>query len=504
MRRTVQAVGLMGVVTVALSLVTGAQVGNPSITAEIQLQLGSLLFAEGRYVEALDAFQRALAADDPMLRLQARKQVVRAALRSAEFSVAAEEATRLVNSGPRDAEVLSLYGDALWSVGLFDAAEAAFSEALSVAPSSARARHGVARSLLGRNQLEPALGEALVAMASAPGDAELRTTLGYIYERLGRFDAAAEEFLNVIRLLPQKDRTPHVAFLRQQAAYLRTYGNKTPNELVQPPGTTVHTLPFKEERGKVVVQARINRGDWVDVVIDTGAERTVLSRAVAERYNVAPLVTTLSAGVGQIGIRDMQMGTIDSLEIGSLLIKNVPCLIKNPPLTGLPTREGEAFSPLALGLSMRIDYRTRQLTIGTRLPDLPADIELPLRVHRLATVQGLVDNARRVNFVVDTGGEVISISQATARALNKPLDLRRIPLKVYGTSGWDPEAYLLPGVDLAFDTLRFQNLPVVVLNLEAPSVLLGYQLGGIVGHMFLSKYRVDLDLERSVLRLKKL
>ena len=40
------------------------------------------------------------------------------------------------------------------------------------------------------------------------------------------------------------------------------------------------------------------------------------------------------------------------------------------------------------------------------------------------------------------------------------------------------------------------------LNLDAPSALLGFQLGGIVGHKFLSKYRVGIDLEHSVLRLK--
>jgi hypothetical protein len=43
---------------------------------------------------------------------------------------------------------------------------------------------------------------------------------------------------------------------------------------------------------------------------------------------------------------------------------------------------------------------------------------------------------------------------------------------------------------------------VVVLNLRAPSALLGFQLGGIVGHRFLSKYRVTIDLERSVVGLE--
>ena len=61
----------------------------------------------------------------------------------------------------------------------------------------------------------------------------------------------------------------------------------------------------------------------------------------------------------------------------------------------------------------------------------------------------------------------------------------------------------MPGVDLAFDAIQYKNFPVVVLNLDAPSALLGFQLGGIVGHKFLSNYRVGIDLEHSVLRLKK-
>ena len=55
---------------------------------------------------------------------------------------------------------------------------------------------------------------------------------------------------------------------------------------------------------------------------------------------------------------------------------------------------------------------------------------------------------------------------------------------------------------LMFATISYKNCPVVVLTLNAPSALLGFQLGGIVGHKFLSKYRVGIDLERSVLRLK--
>jgi hypothetical protein len=123
-------------------------------------------------------------------------------------------------------------------------------------------------------------------------------------------------------------------------------------------------------------------------------------------------------------------------------------------------------------------------------------------MHRLAMVRGTVDDTLPANFVVDTGGQVLSISHATATALGRAEPERRIALKVFGSSGWDPDAFLLPNVNLRFAAIRYDDFPVVVMNLHMPSALLGVQLGGTVGHKFLSKYRVGIDLARSVLRLK--
>ena len=50
--------------------------------------------------------------------------------------------------------------------------------------------------------------------------------------------------------------------------------------------------------------------------------------------------------------------------------------------------------------------------------------------------------------------------------------------------------------------MRFTSIPVVVLDLRAPSALLGFQLGGMLGHRFLSKYRVSIDLAQSVVDLQ--
>ena len=82
---------------------------------------------------------------------------------------------------------------------------------------------------------------------------------------------------------------------------------------------------------------------------------------------------------------------------------------------------------------MTIDYAARKLTIGETLPEEPADFKLGSRHHRLSMVKGLINNSRPTYFVVDTGGEVISISTATAASLSTQ-PARKIALKVYGTS----------------------------------------------------------------------
>jgi len=489
-------------IIVAASLVIRADVTPLSQAADIQIQLGDLLFEEGRYFESLDAYRNALRAapSDPGRR--PRVGIIASALRVAAFDVAVEEAEALSRIDPTGPESMALYGDALWASGLFQEAEGKYRDSLAAAPDSARGHHGMARALASRSRLDDAVREAQAALKLSPQDLEIHHTLGTIFERMHRYEDAAGAYSKYVDLLPNKDRSDKAAWSRAEIRFLRSFGQRVPFETE--PGTDgrLYTVDFRLVNDKVIVSAKVNGAPAQDFVIDTGSENTVITRPTAERLRITPITYTLSAGVGEVGLRGLQLARIDTLEMGSLKLRNVPCLIKNPPLQNLPVKETEGLSPIALGYSMIIDYKAHRLTLGKHLPDEPMDIELPLSLYRLATVRGLVDGVHKANFVVDTGGQVISISQATARSLDKPDTARRIALKVYGTSGWDRDAFLMPGVSLSFDTIQYTNFPVVVLNLNAPSALLGFKLGGIVGYKFLSHYRVAFDLERSVLRLR--
>jgi Flp pilus assembly protein TadD/predicted aspartyl protease len=503
MFRTVRTVLIASALACAATLVLRADDAAPTHDDQLQFQLATVFFNDTKYYEAMDAFRRAeKATKDPLLALRARKGRVNSALRVAEFTMAHEEAERLRADAPRDPDVLTLHGDSLWAAGMFDEAEQSYRDALAMAAGSSRARFGIARSLATHNRLEDALNEALAASGSAPRDPEIHHVVGDIYERLHRFDEAANAYTNYINLLPNKDRSDKAAWSRAQVRFLRAFEGKVPVQVDGEDVGVLHTVPFKLVKDKVIVQGKVNGGRTQDFVLDTGSEETVLSRQTASRAGVSPITYTLSAGVGEVGLRGLQLGRLDSLEIGTLRIRNLPVLIKNPALRGMPKREGESFSPLSLGMSMTIDYQRRMLTIAKDLPVNEADLRLPMRIHRLAMVKGTLNNTRPAYFVIDTGGEVISISADMADTLETRAP-RRIPLKVYGTSGWDRDAFLLTGVDLNFDTIEYRNFPIVVLNLRAPSVLLGFRVGGIVGHKFLGQYRVHMDLARSELRLQK-
>jgi tetratricopeptide (TPR) repeat protein len=490
------------VIIVAASLVIRAEVTPSSLASEIQLQLGDILFSEGRYVDALDAYRNALKAASSDAVRRSRAGVVASALRLAEFDLAVQEGEALYKSDPKGPESIALYGDSLWASGLFQEAEDKYRDALAAAPDTARGHHGMARVLAARSRLDEAMREAQIARRLSPRDLEIHHTVGTIFERMHKYEEAAGAYSNYVDLLPNKDRNEKADWSRAEIRFLRSFGQRVPFGTAPGTDDRLYTVDFRLVNDKIIVRVRVNDASEQDFVIDTGSESTVVTRPTAQRLGITPVTYTLTAGVGEAGLRGLQLGRIDTLELGALKLRNVPCLIKNPPLEDLPAKETEGLSPLALGYSMIIDYKAHRLTLAKHLPDEPKDIALPLSVYRLAMVRGLVDGSYKANFVVDTGGQVISISQATATSLGKPDTGRRIALRVYGTSGWDRDAFLMPGVSLSFDTIQYTNMPVVVLNLNAPSALLGFKLGGIVGHKFLSRYRVAFDLERSVLRLR--
>ncbi len=179
------------IVVSVLALVATVAPRAQSSAADVQVQFADLLFADGRYDEAADAYRRARQAPDHAIAARAGAGLVLSLLRVAELQEALRHASDLQRTFPSHVALAALRGDALWSMGRFEDAEAAYEQALAIEPRAPRARHGRARSLDARNRLTDALAESLEAVALNPREGEFHHTLASIYERLRRFDEAA-------------------------------------------------------------------------------------------------------------------------------------------------------------------------------------------------------------------------------------------------------------------------------------------------------------------------
>ena len=499
--RTARVCGAVSAAVLVVGLASVSPLAGPPATAQSELTRGQAFFENAKYREAVTHLTRAREYD-PALAPPVTRTIVRALLRVGDFGRAEQEAGTLISSTV-DADDLALHGETLWSIGAFEEANARFTAALTLDAHHAAALHGISRVLDARGKTEDALQTVERAIERDAETPEYHHTRAYYLERLGRYRVASDELERYLRLLPEKGFKEQHKLAKARIKFLRHFDERTPMQMTQEVADLVHVIPFRVEREKIFVKARINGRVSQELVLDTGAEMNVLSEEAAQRAQVYSVAETLSAGVGDVGMRRLKLARIAKLEIGTFKVEHVPAMIKDPPLKKWPTADIDAFSPLALGLSMRVDYENKQLLVARTLPKPTGapTMEAPLWMHRLATVRGTINGDRQGAFVVDTGGQAISISRTAAVGLEQLGRFRRIPLRVYGTSGWDKDAFLLPGVDLEVDDVRMAQTSLVVLNLRAPSVLLGYELGGILGHKFLSKYRVTLDIEEGVMRL---
>lgn len=457
-----------------------------------------------RYEDAYLAYRVARESPDAAQRVRAATGMIRVLLRMSLYAEAAREGAVTAARDGGVAAALAVHGDTLWASGLFDEAERRFDEALTLDPNDPTALHGVGRALAARRQFEPARAAVLRAIAAAPAEPAYHYTLAAIDEDTRRFTQAAASLERYLDLLPSRDESEMAKWAAAQAAFLRGFGTLVPYDV--PNERASYTVPFRVEGDRVLVRGRLNGTADVEFALDTGTDQTTITPAVASRAGVRPAMTLQSAGVGNLGagFRTLQVARLDQLEIGDLLIRNISALIKSPSLTEMPRQEGAGFSPLAIGFSMEIDYARGVLTLARRLPESSFPVRLPLRMQRLPTVRGTI-NDMPVSFVIDTGGTAVSISRMAARRLDVNPATRLVPARVFGTSGWDRTAFLLPFLEIAIAPgVGTSQRSVVVLNLDAPSALLGFEMGGILGHEFLRHYVVRIDLARAEVGLRSI
>ena len=230
---------------------------------------------------------------------------------------------------------------------------------------------------------------------------------------------------------------------------------------------------------RLTVPVRIGKDGPYDFLIDTGAERTVLARGLAERLGLVPTGRATLIGVAGslavdlVDVAEVRLGSRSFYDLSAPLLEGSH--IGADGIIGLDGLRNQR---------VLIDFKRNLIAVddakelgGNRGFEIV--VRARLRGDQLIMTNALVDGIK-TDVVIDTGAQ----STIGNRALQRAMARRRAPEKTSLTSvtGQSIDADLIFARRVTIGNLDFTDLPVVFadappferLNLsEKPALLLG-------------------------------
>jgi len=190
-----------------------------------------------------------------------------------------------------------------------------YKEALGFSPTLPRGFHGMARSLLARNQLTEAMNQAQAALRLSPRDLEVHHTVGAIYERMHKYEEAAAAYGNYVNLLPNKDTSEKASWSRAEIRFLRSFAQRVPFEA--DPGTDDHQRFMGDQRacGAHLTPGEASQDDARDQRRDGKREIRQQERGPEARPAEQHVRTEVPDPAGDIGRRRPADAGVDPTDV---------------------------------------------------------------------------------------------------------------------------------------------------------------------------------------------
>jgi len=162
--------------------------------------LGSTLGRDGRHVEAVPFFRKALALDTN--HVNARFDLANVLSKSGETAAAIREYRRLLEIRPNHAEARYNLANILADTGDEAGAIVQYQAAIQDKPGYAKAHYNLGNVLAGRADYVGAARHYRAALEADPGHTDARNNLGNVYMMQQRHAEAAREYEAVLRIAP--------------------------------------------------------------------------------------------------------------------------------------------------------------------------------------------------------------------------------------------------------------------------------------------------------------
>ena len=258
------------------------------------------------------------------------------------------------------------------------------------------------------------------------------------------------------------------------------------------------------------VNVRLNKGaEQHSAVIDSGAVLSIMSERLAATTNIRILPVTRGTFYGLLGEPiAVRFGLLDSLELGAVVVENVPVAIMPDEKMRFVVRDRKEFHmDLLLGANLLKEFRmelnySRNRATFTRLTSRdrnPGPNQNLFFQNFRPHVRGTVNRHGWFMFVVDTGSEVTYLNEAQLSKL--PIDFytpRVHSATLQGLGGAKKRGAKIEDVEIGLDRWAgvFRTLPMYTAGDHDRSI-------GIIGENFLQHFNVVMDFGTMRLELSR-
>lgn len=275
-------------------------------------------------------------------------------------------------------------------------------------------------------------------------------------------------------------------------------------------GAPTDSLHFKFGRPDVPrVDVRLNRRREVEGIIDSGAVLSIISKRLAASLPVKPLGKTEGTFYGLLGEPiAVTFGILDSLELGGIVVENVPvAIMPDEKMRFLVSkREGTQFhmdfllgSNLLKEFRLELDY-DRSRVIFTRVTERRPAADQNLFFEKFRPhVRGSVNRRAWYLFVLDTGSEITFLNEARLSNLAvSTFGSGTHSATLQGLGGSMKRGAKLENIEVGIDRWAgtFKTIPMYSSDERDQSV-------GIIGQNFLKNFNVVIDFGRMRVDLKR-
>ena len=508
-----------------LSLVMA--ISNPTVAAPSKAHIkGQKALKKGDFTGAEKVFREILVKDSRDV--DARLGLSFALLKQRNLQGAYDNAARVIMLDPLSARAHALLGSAILGAGEFRLSVEEFRTALTLDENEALAVAGLAMVDFYENRLSLALPALRKAVSMDSEEPDYVFNLGQAAARSEKYKEAADSYERFLMIAPKTDfdRRARIVGLIDFLRYLGRVGS-----LYVPGGEYRSSVSFEATDNRPILQIRVNgQKEPLRFVLDTGSGMSVISEQTAKRLNIKPIARGgLARAVGGGGKFEIIYGFLDSIDIGTARIGNVPVYIRKFFDNHIQVDGYLGLSVVAKYLTS-IDYGTRRMSLVRQhqtdqleswttvrrsesfqslIPATPNDnsVEVPLRTTSsgfLSGEVGLDGFQKSVNFIIDTAASITVISEKLSQE-EQLLDLLQpSKMRVFGAAGVTEDVKLLQLPRLSLGLSKLEKINAAVLDLEPVNETAGFTQSGILGGNFLRHFRIYFDFARGAMRLEPL